>query len=197
MILRIDPVVLRSLMADLGEADIDTPPSPSIQVGAAGAELFDAMSRLFALRDKRRDAATLGGLIIREIHYRLLEAEHGSSLRRLVRRDGHAARVSAAIAVIRDDLSQPLSVPELARRVHMSASTFHQHFKAVTETTPLQYQKQLRLLEARRLLAEGDRSVSAAARAVGYRSATQFSREYARTFGTSPRDTARLAAAQA
>ena len=198
MILRIDPTVLRSLIDDLDHlGDADTPTSPSIQVGAADDELFDAMSRLLALNDNRRDAATLAPLITREIHYRLLEAEHGASLRRLVHRNGHAARVSAAIAEIRDDLSQPLSIPELAQRVNMSASTFHQHFKAVTETTPLQYQKQLRLLEARRLLADGDRSVSDTAHSVGYRSATQFSREYARTFGTSPRDTTRLASVQA
>ena len=92
--------------------------------------------------------------------------------------------------------STPLSVPELARQANMSPSTFHQHFKAITETTPLQYQKQLRLLEARRLLADGDRSVSDTAHVVGYRSATQFSREYARTFGIAPRETTRIAAAQ-
>ena len=197
MVLRIDPAVLRSLIDDLGDADTDEPTSASIQVGDSDADLIDAMSRLFALRDRPRDSSMLAPLIVREIHYRLLEAEHGASLRGLVRRNGQAARISNAIAAIRSDLSEPLSVPELARQANMSASTFHQHFKAITETTPLQYQKQLRLLEARRLLSGGERSVSDAAHAVGYRSATQFSREYARTFGTSPRDTARFASAQA
>ena len=137
---------------------------------------------------KQADAAVLAPLITREIHYRLLTADHGAALRRLVRRNGQAARISAAIAQIREDLAQPMSVPELARRVNMSTSTFHQHFKAITETTPLQYQKQLRLIEAHRLLVERGQSVQQAAQSVGYRSATQFSREYSRTFGTPPRD---------
>ncbi|MEZ5244132.1 MAG: AraC family transcriptional regulator [Acidimicrobiales bacterium] len=197
LILRIDPTVLRSLIDDLGDPDTDEPSSASIQVGESDADLIDAMSRLFALRGRARDSATLAPLISREIHYRLLEAEHGASLRRLVRRNGQSARISTAIATIRNDLAQPLSVTELARQANMSASTFHHHFKAITETTPLQYQKQLRLLEARRLLSEGEQSVADAAHAVGYRSATQFSREYARTFGAPPRDTARLISSQA
>jgi AraC-like DNA-binding protein len=195
MILRLDQAVLRSLIDDLGDDDADEPIAPSIQVGDADSALVDAMSRLFSLNDSPQDVPTLAPLIKREIHYRLLKAEHGAALRRLVRRNGQAARISAAIAAIRDDLSTPLSVPELARQANMSTSTFHQHFKAITETTPLQYQKQLRLLEARRLLADDGRSVSDTAHAVGYRSATQFSREYARAFGTAPRDTPRVVAA--
>jgi AraC-like DNA-binding protein len=194
MTLQLDPAVLRSLIDDLADPDTDEPLSTSIQVGETDDELLDGMSRLFALRDGPRDAAVLGPLISREIHYRLLKAEHGASLRRLVRRNGQAARISNVITAIRTDLSERLSIPELARQANMSPSTFHQHFKTITEMTPLQYQKQLRLLEARRLLAEGDQSVSNTAYAVGYRSVTQFSREYARTFGTPPRDTARLGA---
>jgi AraC-like DNA-binding protein len=196
MILRVDTPVLRGLIDDIGDRDSDEPVTSSIQVGDADSGLIDAMSRLLSLNDSPQDAATLAPLITREIHYRLLKAEHGAALRRLVRRNGQAARISAAIAAIRADLSTTLSIPDLARQANMSPSTFHQHFKAITETTPLQYQKQLRLLEARRLLADGDRSVSDTAHAVGYRSATQFSREYARTFGTAPRDTKRVIAAQ-
>lgn len=195
MILRLDPAVLRSLIDDLGDHDPDEPIASSIQVGDADAALVDAMSRLFALNDRPQDVATLAPLITREIHYRLLKAEHGAALRRLVHRNGQEARISTAIAAIRNDLSTPMSIPELARLANMSPSAFHHHFKAITETTPLQYQKQLRLLEARRLLADGSRSVSDAAHAVGYRSATQFSREYTRAFGTAPRDTPHVVAA--
>ncbi len=184
----LDSNVLRSLIDDLGDEETDEPISASIQAGAADDELLDAVRRLFSLNDRPQDAAALAPLISREIHYRLLTADHGAALRRLVHRNGQAARISAAIAQIREDLSHPVSVPELARRAHMSVSTFHYHFKAITETTPLQYQKQLRLIEARRLLIESGQSVQQAAAAVGYRSATQFSREYSRTFGVRPRD---------
>jgi transcriptional regulator GlxA family with amidase domain len=197
MILRLDPAILRSLIDDLGVTDTDEPIASSIQIGDADSALVDAMSRLFSLNDSPQDVAKLAPLIIREIHYRLLMAEHGAALRRLVRRNGQEARISTAIAVIRNDLSAPMSIPELARLASMSPSAFHHHFKAITETTPLQYQKQLRLLEARRLLADVGRSVSDTAHAVGYRSATQFSREYARAFGAAPRDTPRVVAAHA
>lgn len=105
----------------------------------------------------------------------------------LIRHDRHAS----AIGHIRTDIRSALVVPTQARRVGMSASSFHQHFKAITSTTPLQYQKELRLLEARRLLTTGA-SVTAAAYEVGYESPSQFSREYARKFGLAPsRDAAR------
>jgi AraC-like DNA-binding protein len=109
-------------------------------------------------------------------------------LRRLLRRDSNASRIAKAIAKIRDDLAEPLSVPALARVATMSASTFHQHFKAVTATTALQYQKSLRLIEARRRIKDEGRTVTEAAFEVGYQSSTQFSREYARTFGVTPRE---------
>lgn len=193
-ILSIDLAVLRGLADDICDADADEPVSSSIQVGDADDALIDAMARLLSLNDNPRDATTLAPLIKHEIHYRLLTSDHGATLRRLLHRNGQAARISAAIAAICNDLSRPLSVLELARRANMSSSTFHQHFKTITETTPLQYQKQLRLLEARRLLTAGDRSVSETAHEVGYRSATHFSREYARAFGMAPSDTARAVA---
>ncbi len=107
-------------------------------------------------------------------------------LRCLIRHDSNASAIARAIGYIRADLHSPIAIPELARRVGMSASSFHKHFKTITSATPLQYQKELRLLEARRLLTTGGASVTGAAFDVGYESASQFSREYSRKFGVIP-----------
>jgi len=107
-------------------------------------------------------------------------------LRSLIHHDSNASAIARAIDHIRDDVRSPIVVPELARRVGMSASSFHKHFRTITSTTPLQYQKELRLLEARQLLKAGGASVSTAAYEVGYESSSQFSREYARKFGVPP-----------
>ena len=126
-------------------------------------------------------------LILREIHYWLLTAEHGAILRQISEQDSHAARIAKVIAGIRRDISASLRVDDLAGEAGMSVSAFHAHFKDITGTSPLQFQKQLRLMEARRLLQAEKLSVSRAAFQVGYESATQFSREYARHFGLPPR----------
>jgi transcriptional regulator GlxA family with amidase domain len=102
------------------------------------------------------------------------------------RHDSDASAIARAIGHIRADIHSPIAVPDLARQVGMSASTFHKHFKTITSTTPLQYQKELRLLEARRLLKTGSASVTTVAYEVGYESTSQFSREYARKFGVPP-----------
>jgi AraC-like DNA-binding protein len=107
-------------------------------------------------------------------------------LRSLIRHDSNASAIARAIGHIRGDIRSPIAIPDLARRVGMSASSFHKHFKTITSTTPLQYQKELRLLEARRLLKTGGASVTTAAYDVGYESPNQFSREYARKFGVPP-----------
>ena len=122
----------------------------------------------------------------REIHYRLLLVGHGRTLRQLLVHRSHASQIRHAIAVLRRDFAGPLSVGELARVAGMSPSSFHQHFKALTATSPLQYQKSLRLMEARRLLTDGEHNVTDAAFEVGYQSPTQFSREYSRHFGHAP-----------
>ncbi len=129
-------------------------------------------------------------------HYRLLMEPVGAMLRSLIRYDSHAALVARAIARIRRDFSSEIVIADLAREVGMSVSSFHRHFKAVTSLSPLQYQKELRLLEARRLLMTGAPSVSTTGFDVGYESLSQFSREYARKFGRSPaHDLARGSAA--
>jgi AraC-like DNA-binding protein len=116
-------------------------------------------------------------------------------LRRLVRSDSHASAIARAIARLRRDFRTPIEIPALARSVGMSPSSFHKHFKAITASSPLQFQKALRLLEARRRLRAGGTSVAAAAFDVGYESATQFSREFTRTFGAPPKQELGAAAA--
>jgi len=187
-VVRLDVATLRSLADGIDDTEPDSLDQVALEVNTAGPEIVDTVRRLVALTDHPADAAVLAPLVLRELHYRLLQADHRTMLRRLLRRDSNASRIAKAIAKIRDDLAEPLSVPELARVATMSASSFHQHFKEVTATTPLQYQKSLRLLEARRRIKHEGRTVTEAAFDVGYRSSTQFSREYARTFGIAPRE---------
>jgi AraC-like DNA-binding protein len=195
-VVRLDAATLRSLADGVEDTEPATLDLVALEVSTASTEVVDTLRRLVALTERPADAKVLAPLVLRELHYRLLQADHGTMLRQLLRRDSHASRIAKAIAKIRHDLAEPLSVPELARVATMSASTFHQHFKEVTATTPLQYQKSLRLLEARRRIRDEGRSVTEAAFEVGYHSSTQFSREYARTFGVAPREdrTSRLVA---
>jgi AraC-like DNA-binding protein len=160
----------------------------AIAAGEADEAVVNAMERLFGLLDKPAAAAILRPLLMREIHFWLLSASHGALLRQLAQANSHAARISEAIIHIRRTYAEPLRIPELARAVGMSESAFHQHFKAICGTTPLQFQKRLRLIEAARLMKSENQSVSAAAVSVGYESPTQFSREFSRMFGLSPRE---------
>ncbi|WP_422924076.1 AraC family transcriptional regulator N-terminal domain-containing protein [Singulisphaera sp. PoT] len=149
--------------------------------------LLDAVVRLLRLLDDPRDVKVLGPLVLREISYRLLIGEQGLRLRQIAAEDGQAMRIARAIRWIKGNFDRPLRIEVLAREVHMSASALHHHFKAVTAMSPLQYQKQLRLQEARRLMLSEDLDASAAGYRVGYESASQFSREYRRLFGVPPR----------
>ncbi len=132
-------------------------------------------------------------LITREIVYRLLVGEQGERLRWMTLLGGHAHRIAQAVEKISRDLSQPMRVEELARDIGMSVSSFHCHFKAVTAMSPLQFQKQLRLREARRLLVGEHIDAATAGFRVGYDDASHFNRDYKRLFGTPPmRDLERL-----
>jgi AraC-like DNA-binding protein len=179
--------ILRDLYDEIADALPASARSHSVAVHGCDAALIDALSRYVALASSPTDAAVLGPLVSREIHYRIAMASFGGMLRALIRHDSHASAISRAIAHVRRDFRAPIEIPQLARSVGMSASSFHKHFKSITSSSPLQYQKDLRLLEARRLLRAGTTSVSSAAFDVGYESATQFSREYARKFGASPK----------
>lgn len=187
LILEIDMGVVRSLYDEVEDAGFDERDVQSLEVGGKDAALIDAMGRLFALADQPIEAKVVAPLVTREIHFRLMRAQHGGMLRRLLQRESHPSRIAKVIGRIRQDFAKPLVVADLAREAGMSTSSLHEHFKSITATTPLQYQKELRLLEARTLLVYGRHSVSAAAFEVGYESPTQFSREYSRKFGTTPR----------
>ncbi len=187
LVLELDMGIVRSLYNEVSKVEIEEQHTRTLNVGKTDEALLDAMGRLVDLIDRPLEAKVLLPLVLREIHFRLLLAQHGSMLRQLLRPGSHAERIAEAIGRIKEDYATSLSVAELARVAGLSPSSFHEHFKALTATTPLQYQKELRLLEARRLLMNGTHNVSSAAFEVGYESPTQFSREYSRKFGNSPR----------
>jgi len=193
LVFKVDVATIRRLYDEVAESALDTDGARPAQTHRADSGLLDALGRYLVLADSPADAKVLGPLVSKEIHYRLLMARFGGMLRSLMRHDSNASAVARAIGHIRGDLRSTIAVPDLARRVGMSASSFHKHFKTITSTTPLQYQKELRLLEARRLLRTSGASVTAAAYDVGYESSSQFSREYARKFGVPPsQDTAKV-----
>jgi AraC-like DNA-binding protein len=150
------------------------------------AEVANAALRLMHLLERPAAVPVLHAQLLREMHYWLLAGRHGPAIRRLGWPDGHVQRVARAVAVLRSEFAQPLPVERLAAVAGMSLSSFHQHFRAVTSLSPLQFQKQLRLIEARRLMLSEGASASSAAFAVGYESVSQFTREYARMFGLPP-----------
>ena len=157
------------------------------------ANLLDSVVRLVRLVDAPRDFTALAPLVIREIVYRLALGEQGGRLCQIALSAGRAHRIAKAIELVRKSYDKPLRIPSLARQLGMSTSGLHHHFKAVTAMSPLQFQKQLRLQEARRLLVAGDFDAATAGYRVGYDDASQFSREYKRFFGEPPiRDVERL-----
>lgn len=160
---------------------------PALAVYRSDRHLIDAACRLVRLLDQPDSISVLAPLIEREILYRLLTGPHGPALRYMAIADSHLNQVSRAIAKIRTGFNQPLRVGDIATAAGMSQSSLHQHFKAVTKMTPLEYQKQLRLQEARRLMLSKGTTASSAGFAVGYESPSQFNREYARLFGAPPR----------
>jgi AraC-like DNA-binding protein len=162
-------------------------------VSEAPPALLEAIARLLRLLEQPADIPALAPLVQREILYRLLRGEHGWRIAQMTSAHGHAQRVREAINLLRANFTEPLQIDAFARQVHMSTSSLHHHFKAVTAMSPLQYQKQLRLQEARRLLLAEGLDAATAGHRVGYESASQFSREYSRLFGAPPaRDLKRL-----
>lgn len=195
-------VALRLDWRDIASLMLETPPattrrpepdSRAMTTGTLTAPLLEAFDRLLALLDQPADIPALAPLIRREIHYRLLAGEAGARLRQIATVDTQSHQVARAIAQLNARFAEPLRVEALARESGMSPTTFHHHFKSLTAMSPLQYQKQLRLTEARRLMLSERLDAATAAFRVGYESPSQFSREYRRLFGAPPsRDMADL-----
>lgn len=177
--------------------------SPSQGVAAIGSmtpALAEPFQRLLALLDEPQALPVLGPLIEREIHYRLLLSDQSARLRQIASVGSQSFRIARALDWLRLHYAQPLRIDELAAHVKMSASNLHLHFRQLTAMSPLQYQKWLRLNEARRLMLNEQLDAASAAFKVGYESPSQFSREYSRLFGAPPKrdiDTMRRDAAAA
>ena len=187
VVLTLDPALVGSVIVEAGRGGARRHAVvTAIDVSPLDAGLLDAVVRLVRLVDTPTDAPVLAPLITRELVYRLLTGEQGDRLRQLTVLGGVTHRMAEAVARLRNAFDQPLRVEDLAREFGMSVSGFHQQFRTVTAMSPLQFQKQLRLQEARRLmLGEGLDAASAGYR-VGYRDASHFTREYKRLFGAPP-----------
>ncbi len=184
----INPARLAELIGRLPEQASTAPPGGvrGVAVNPASPELLDATLRLLRLLDRPGDVAAMAPLIEQEILYRLLSGPQGARLMHIAMAEGQGQRVTRAVAWLRQHFDQPLRIELLAEHVGMSESSLHHHFKAVTNMTPMQYQKQLRLYEARRLMLVEGLDVGAAGFSVGYQSPSQFSREYRRLYGLPP-----------
>jgi transcriptional regulator GlxA family with amidase domain len=158
----------------------------SLSIETLDAALLDALLRLLALLNEPALLSRLAPLIRQEIIIRLLAGPHGPYLRQLASTGSAGQQIAKTVAWIKQNFAQAVNVEELAVRAHMSPSTFRQHFRAITGVSPLQYQKQLRLQEARQLMLNQDLDAGNASGLVGYESASQFSREYSRLFGAPP-----------
>ncbi|PWV97541.1 AraC-like DNA-binding protein [Hoeflea marina] len=182
-VLELDAAVIAELSLQMRPSPVSAPP---VRVDPTEADVADAALRLMQLLDRPASLPVLQAQHIREFHYWLLAGRHGADIRRLGWPDGHSQKVARTVALLRADYARPLRVEQLAAQAGMSPSSFHQHFRAVTSLSPLQFQKQMRLIEARRLMISQGMTASSAAFAVGYESVSQFNREYGRMFGSPP-----------
>ncbi|MFN2247134.1 MAG: AraC family transcriptional regulator N-terminal domain-containing protein, partial [Candidatus Promineifilaceae bacterium] len=192
--MELEPIVVGSIMNELGHAaKAKGSDVIAMNVSALDAGLLDAVVRLVRLIDEPDEARVLAPLIKREIICRLLLSEQGERLRHIAVMGGYSSPIAKAIDQLRQNFDQPMRVEDVAQDVGMSVSSFHHQFKAVTNLTPLQFQKRLRLQEARRLMVSEDLDATSTAYRVGYNDASHFNREYKRLFGSPPlRDAERL-----
>jgi len=195
--LDLDPTLVSSVIVEAGyPSSQKSAVVKAIDVSPLDANLLDAVVRLVRLLDSPVEAPVLAPLIKREIIYRLLLGEQGERLRQIAVLGGYTHHIARAIDRLRQDFNQPIRIETIARELGMSVSGFHHHFKSVTAMSPLQFQKQLRLQEARRLMLGENLDATSAAYRVGYDDASHFNREYKRLFGEPPmRDVERLRAA--
>ncbi len=192
--LELDMALVRSVAAEAELAPLQEPAQmKALNTGPLDAGLLDAVVRLVRLLDAPGEAKVLAPLITREIIYRLLLGEQGSQLRRMADLGGSIHYIARAADQLRQNLAQPLRVKDVARELGMSVSSFHSHFKAVIGLSPQQFQKRMRLQEARRLMLYEALDAAGAGYCVGYDDAAHFSREYKSLFGVSPKkDVGRL-----
>jgi AraC-like DNA-binding protein len=191
--LALDVATLAALLLEMPPAALSCAPSKAMAINKLDDELLDPILRLIRLLDRPEHIPILAPLIEREILYRLLLGPRGEMLRQLALPASRLTQIRRAIDQIRSRFDQPLRVGELARAAGMSQPSFHRHFRAVTAMSPLQFQKQIRLQEARRRLLSQPADAARIGFEVGYESASQFSREYSRLFGSPPgRDARRL-----
>jgi AraC-like DNA-binding protein len=194
--LDLDPFRIAELALRVFPSGVPRPDDPlGLYVGDVNEEIVDAATRLVALMSQPEDARLLGPLLVDEILIRLLRSPVGARVAQIGCDNSGLRQIAKAVADIRANFSQPLKIDALARMAHMSVSSFHQRFKDITGMSPLQYQKALRLEQAKRLMLGHAMDAKRAASEVGYQSPSQFTREYTRHFGSSPkRDIARLRA---
>jgi AraC-like DNA-binding protein len=192
VVVRLDAAELSDMALQAG-VTVPVETARGIFVAEARAELRGSVARLLRLLATPEDIPALAPMARREVVYRLLRGEHGARVAQIAMSQSQSHRVGKAIRWLRENYAKPLHIAAFAREVNMSASSLHHHFKAVTAMSPLQYRKQLRLQEARRLLMGEGLDAATAGHRVGYESASQFSREYRRLFGAPPaRDLERL-----
>lgn len=182
--LDLDLSLIADLCAEMKAAPLEEAMPLTLQ--PTDAEVADTALRLVRLLNRPASIPVLKESLIREMHYWLLAGRHGPAIRHLGFPDSHARRIGRAVAAIRAGFAAPLRVKQLAAIAGMSPSTFHHHFRSITSLSPLQFQKQLRLIEARRIMLADGTPPSHAAYAVGYESVQQFTREYRRLFGLPP-----------
>ncbi|ANH68357.1 AraC family transcriptional regulator [Mitsuaria sp. 7] len=184
LVLDLDPSLIQELAVEMSvaEGDRGTP----VRVDPTEPEVSATALRMLELLDRPTAVPVLKRQLVREMHYWLMAGRHGPAIRNLGVSDSRSRQVSKAVALIRSEFARPLRIERLAEAAAMSPSTLHEHFKAVTSLSPLQFQKQLRLIEARRMMMSENAGASDAAYAVGYESVPQFTREYGRMFGASP-----------
>jgi AraC-like DNA-binding protein len=190
LLLPLDRYILTQLAAGIQPAEQEQKKYRGVTVGEARSDLLDACVRLVGLADTPERVAVLAPMIIREIHYLLLTGPEGEDFRLLGMYDKPSNQIARSISWLRENYREAFSVNGLAAQVNMSVTSFCRHFSRITGTTPIQYQKRLRLYEAQRLIFTEDRTAEAAAYEVGYESPTQFNREYKRQFGEPPRRSA-------
>ncbi|QAR34298.1 AraC family transcriptional regulator [Geovibrio thiophilus] len=179
----IDPVVISEMLPYAPEEGTT---SRGLFVGRTDEGLADCILRLVRLLDTPEDAAFMSPLILRELYYRLLKSPHGWNLAQIAVAGSSMQRIAKVIKTLKTDFARNMRIEEMAEMANMSQSSFHHHFKEVTAMSPLQFQKRLRLTEARRIMLTESADASSTAFRVGYESASQFSREYSRMFGAPP-----------